>query len=130
MSIQKAIVDKAASKIAELELGKIEAQKQAQEGLVATLIDNALYMGLNVQRTKDAAKALSDANVQINLYKTALNNASAQVSNLSAGVEQDTNAQKNHNAELKVGTKEAEKEAEAFKKLEESVLNVKNTGKS
>ena len=35
-----------------------------------------------------------------------------------------------HNAELKAGTKEAEKEAEAFKKLEESVLNVKNTGKS
>ena len=130
LSIQKAIVDKAASKIAELELGKIEAQKQAQEGLGATLVDNVLYMGLNVQRTKDAAKALSDANAQINLYKTALNNASTQVANLSAGVEQDTNAQKNHNAELRTGTKEAEKEAEAFRKLEESVLNVKNTGKS
>lgn len=130
LSIQKAIVDKAASKIAELELGKIDAQKQAQEGLGATLVDNVFYMGLNVQRTKDAAKALSDANVQINLYKTALNNASAQVANLSAGVEQDTNAQKNHNAALKTGTKEAEKEAEAFKKLEESISNPKNTGKS
>ena len=130
LSIQKAIVDKAAAKIAELELSKIEAVKQAQEGVIATIVDEVAFMGLKVQRVKEGNKALEQADAQINLYKNALSSASSQVANLSKGVENDTEAQKLHNSALKAGTTEAEKEAEAFRKLEEAVSNPKNTGKS
>jgi len=130
LSIQKAIVDKAAAKIAELELSKIEAVKQAQEGVIATIVDEVAFMGLKVQRVKEGNKALEQADAQINLYKNALSSASSQVANLSKGVENDTEAQKLHNNVLKAGTNEAEKEAEAFRKLEEAISNPKNTGKS
>lgn len=130
LSIQKAIVDKAAAKIAELELSKIEAVKQAQEGVIATIVDEVAFMGLKVQRLKEGNKALEQADAQINLYKNALSSASSQVANLSKGVENDTEAQKLHNSALKAGTTEAEKEAEAFRKLEEAISNPKNTGKS
>jgi hypothetical protein len=130
LSIQKAIVDKAAAKIAELELSKIEAVKQAQEGVIATIVDEVAFMGLKVQRVKEGNKALEQADAQINLYKNALSSASSQVANLSKGVENDTEAQKLHNSALKAGTTEAEKEAEAFRKLEEAISNPKNTGKS
>ena len=130
LSIQKAIVDKAAAKIAELELNKIEAQRKAEEGLGAFIVDNLFYMGLKVQRTKEGNKAVAEAEAQINLYKNALNTATNEVANLSKVVENDTEAQKAHNATLKDGAKEAEKEAAAFKKLEESIANPQNTGKS
>jgi FtsZ-binding cell division protein ZapB len=130
LSIQKAIVDKAAAKIAELELSKIEAVKQAQEGVIATIVDEVAFMGLKVQRLKEGNKALDEADAQINLYKNALSSASSQVANLSKGVENDTEAQKLHNSALKAGTTEAEKEAEAFRKLEDAISNPKNTGKS
>ena len=130
LSIQKAIVDKAAAKIAELELSKIEAVKQAQEGVIATIVDEVAFMGLKVQRVKEGNKALEQADAQINLYKNALSSASSQVANLSKGVENDTETQKLHNSALKAGTTEAEKEAEAFRKLEEVISNPKNTGKS
>ena len=130
LSLQKAIVDKAAAKIAELELSKIEAVKKAQDGVIATIVDEVAFMGLKVQRLKEGNKALDEADAQINLYKNALSSASSQVANLSKGVENDTEAQKLHNSALKAGTTEAEKEAEAFKKLEEAISNPKNTGKS
>ena len=130
LSIQKAIVDKAAAKIAELELSKIEAVKKAQDGVIATIVDEVAFMGLKVQRVKEGNKALEQADAQINLYKNALSSASSQVANLSKGVENDTEAQKLHNSALKAGTTEAEKEAEAFRKLEEAISNPKNTGKS
>ena len=130
LSIQKAIVDKAASKIAEIELKRIEevsAAQASQNGLMKTLLGSriaaASSASTEVYINQKAAKATE-------LYTNAINKASSEVAKLGLQVEQDTNAQKNHNAELKAGTKEAEKEAEAFKKLEESVLNVKNTGKS
>jgi chromosome segregation ATPase len=119
LSIQKAIVDKAASKIAEIELGKIEAQKDAREGLGATLVDNLFYMGLNVQRTRESNAALAEADAQINLYKTALQNASIQVAELTPNVEAANNAQTNYNKGIKQGAKDAASLEKELKKLED-----------
>jgi chromosome segregation ATPase len=119
LSIQKAIVDKAASKIAEIELGKIEAQKDAREGLGATLVDNLFYMGLNVQRTKESNAALAEADAQINLYKTALQNASTAVAQLTPNVQAANNAQTNYNKGIKQGAKDAASLEKELKKLED-----------
>jgi chromosome segregation ATPase len=119
LSIQKAIVDKAASKIAEIELSKIEAQKDAQEGLGATLVDNLFYMGLNVQRTRESNAALAESDAQINLYKTALQNASAAVAQLTPNVEAANNAQTNYNKGIKQGAKDAASLEKELKKLED-----------
>lgn len=119
LSIQKAIVDKAASKIAEIELSKIEAQKDAQEGLGATLVDNLFYMGLNVQRTRESNAALAEADAQINLYKTALQNASTAVAQLTPNVEAANNAQTNYNKGIKQGAKDAASLEKELKKLED-----------
>lgn len=119
LSIQKAIVDKAASKIAEIELGKIEAQKDAREGLGATLVDNLFYMGLQVQRTRESNAALAEADAQINLYKTALQNASAAVAQLTPNVDAANTAQTNYNKGIKQGAKDAAALEKELKKLED-----------
>jgi len=119
LSIQKAIVDKAAAKIAEIELGKIEAQKDAREGLGATLVDNLFYMGLQVQRTRESNAALAEADAQINLYKTALQNASAAVAQLTPNVDAANTAQTNYNKGVKQGAKDAASLEKELKKLEE-----------
>lgn len=119
LSIQKAIVDKAASKIAEIELGKIEAQKDAREGLGATLVDNLFYMGLQVQRTRESNAALAEADAQINLYKTALQNASAAVAQLTPNVDAANTAQTNYNKGVKQGAKDAAALEKELKKLED-----------
>lgn len=119
LSIQKAIVDKAASKIAEIELGKIEAQKDAREGLGATLVDNLFYMGLQVQRTRESNAALAEADAQINLYKTALQNASSAVAQLTPNVDAANTAQTNYNKGVKQGAKDAAALEKELKKLED-----------
>ncbi len=119
LSIQKAIVDKAASKIAEIELGKIEAQKDAREGLGATLVDNLFYMGLQVQRTRESNAALAEADAQINLYKTALQNASSAVAQLTPNVDAANTAQTNYNKGVKQGAKDAASLEKELKKLED-----------
>jgi hypothetical protein len=130
LSIQKAIVDKAAAKIAEIELGKIEAQKDAREGLGATLVDNLFYMGLQVQRTRESNAALAEADAQINLYKTALQNASAAVAQLTPNVDAANTAQTNYNKGVKQGAKDAAEYEKAIKDLtakELELFNLRNT---
>ena len=130
LSLQKAIVDKAAAKIAELELGKIESVKKAQEGVIATIVDEVAFMGLKVQRLKEGNKALDEADAQINLYKNALGKAIDKVADLSKGVADDTEAQKTHNKELKQSAKDAAKAAKSLADLETKIQSVRNTGVS
>jgi hypothetical protein len=131
LAIQKAIADKAASKIAEIEIDKLEKLNQIQQkggAWYQKMLERTLpgYMA-SVNAANDV---ITEAENKTKLYQNAFKNASYAVADLSSVVEADTAAQKSHNTSLKDGTKDAEKAAAAFKKLEESVLGQKNTGGS
>jgi len=131
LAIQKAIADKAASKIAEIEIDKLEKLNQIQQkggAWYQKMLERTLpgYMA-SVNAANDV---ITEAENKTKLYQNAFKNASYAVADLSSVVEADTAAQKSHNSSLKDGAKDAEKAAAAFKKLEESVLGQKNTGGS
>lgn len=107
LSIQKAIVDKAAAKIAEIELKRIEDINEAQKsqnGLMKTLlgsrIANAAAAGTEVYINQNAATATQ-------LYTNAIRNAGDQVAMLTPKVDAANTSQKNYNTSLKQGAKDA-----------------------
>lgn len=119
LSIQKAIVDKAASKIAEIELKRIEDINEAQKsqnGLMKTLlgerIANAAAASTEVYINQNAAAATG-------LYTEAIKNASAAVAQLTPNVDAANTAQTNYNKGVKQGAKDAASLEKELKKLEE-----------
>lgn len=116
LSIQKAIVDKAASKIAEIELKRIEDINEAQKsqnGLMKTLlgerIAGAAAASTEVYINQNAAAATS-------LYTEAIKNASAAVAQLTPNVDAANTAQTNYNKSVKQGAKKAAKDLEDLNK--------------
>lgn len=119
LSIQKAIVDKAAAKIAEIELKRVEDINEAQKsqnGLMKTLlgerIANAAAASTEVYINQNAAAATG-------LYTEAIKNASAAVAQLTPNVDAANTAQTNYNKGVKQGAKDAASLEKELKKLEE-----------
>jgi chromosome segregation ATPase len=133
LSIQKAIVDKAAAKIAEIELKRIEDINEAQKsqnGLLKTVlgarIANAAAAGTEVYINQNAAEATK-------LYSDAIKNAGLQVAALTPKVDAANNSQKNYNNALKTGAKDAaslEKELAKLQKEIDKQGKVKGTGEN
>lgn len=133
LSIQKAIVDKAAAKIAEIELKRIEDINEAQKsqnGLLKTVlgarIANAAAAGTEVYINQNAAEATK-------LYSDAIKNAGLQVAELTPKVDAANNSQKNYNNALKTGAKDAaslEKEIAKLQKEIDKQGKVKGTGEN
>jgi chromosome segregation ATPase len=119
LSIQKAIVDKAASKIAEIELKRIEDINEAQKS------QNGLMKSLLGERIASAAAASTEVYINQNaaaatqLYTDAIKNASIQVAQLTPNVEAANNAQTNYNKGIKQGAKDAASLEKELKKLED-----------
>lgn len=119
LSIQKAIVDKAASKIAEIELKRIEDINEAQKS------QNGLMKSLLGERIAGAAAASTEVYINQNaaaatqLYTDAIKNASSQVAQLTPNVEAANNAQTNYNKGIKQGAKDAASLEKELKKLED-----------
>jgi hypothetical protein len=119
LSIQKAIVDKAASKIAEIELKRIEDINEAQKS------QNGLMKSLLGERVASAAAASTEVYINQNaaaatqLYTDAIKNASIQVAELTPNVEAANNAQTNYNKGIKQGAKDAASLEKELKKLED-----------
>jgi chromosome segregation ATPase len=119
LSIQKAIVDKAASKIAEIELKRIEDINEAQKS------QNGLMKSLLGERIASAAAASTEVYINQNaaaatqLYTDAIKNASLQVAELTPNVEAANNAQTNYNKGIKQGAKDAASLEKELKKLED-----------
>jgi chromosome segregation ATPase len=119
LSIQKAIVDKAASKIAEIELKRIEDINEAQKS------QNGLMKSLLGERIASAAAASTEVYINQNaaaatqLYTDAIKNASIQVAELTPNVEAANNAQTNYNKGIKQGAKDAASLEKELKKLED-----------
>jgi chromosome segregation ATPase len=119
LSIQKAIVDKAASKIAEIELKRIEDINEAQKS------QNGLMKSLLGERIASAAAASTEVYINQNaaaatqLYTDAIKNASLQVAQLTPNVEAANNAQTNYNKGIKQGAKDAASLEKELKKLED-----------
>jgi len=119
LSIQKAIVDKAASKIAEIELKRIEDINEAQKS------QNGLMKSLLGERIASAAAASTEVYINQNaaagtqLYTDAIKNASSQVAQLTPNVEAANNAQTNYNKGIKQGAKDAASLEKELKKLED-----------
>jgi hypothetical protein len=131
LSIKKAIADKAASKIAEIEIEKLDKLDQIRrEGgaWYQKMLERTLpgYMA-SVNAANDV---ITEAENKTKLYQNAFKNASFAVADLSKVVDNDTESQKAHNTSLKDSSKDAAKAAEEFKKLEAAVIGQKNTGKS
>jgi len=121
LSIQKAIVDKAAAKIAEIELKRIEDINEAQKsqnGLMKTVlgarIANAAAAGTEVYINQNAATATK-------LYTDAIKNAGNQVAMLTPKVDAANTSQKNYNTSLKQGAKDAETLDKQIAKLKEQI---------
>jgi len=121
LSIQKAIVDKAAAKIAEIELKRIEDINEAQKsqnGLMKTLlgsrIANASAAGTEVYINQNAATATQ-------LYTNAIKNAGDQVALLTPKVNEANDSQKNYNTSLKQGAKDAESLDKQIAKLQAAI---------
>ena len=121
LSIQKAIVDKAAAKIAEIELKRIEDINEAQKsqnGLMKTLlgsrIANAAAAGTEVYINQNAATATQ-------LYTNAIKNAGDQVALLTPKVNAANDSQKNYNTSLKQGAKDAESLDKQIAKLQAAI---------
>jgi hypothetical protein len=121
LSIQKAIVDKAAAKIAEIELKRIEDINEAQKsqnGLMKTLlgsrIANAAAAGTEVYINQNAATATQ-------LYTNAIKNAGDQVALLTPKVNEANDSQKNYNTSLKQGAKDAESLDKQIAKLQAAI---------
>lgn len=127
LSIQKAIVDKAAAKIAEIELKRIEDVNEAQKsqnGLLKTVlgarIANAAAAGTEVYINQNAAEATQ-------LYTNAIKNAGDQVAMLTPKVDAANNSQKNYNTSLKQGAKDA---ASLDKEIAKLQAAIDKTGKT
>lgn len=121
LSIQKAIVDKAAAKIAEIELKRIEDINEAQKsqnGLLKTVlgarIANAAAAGTEVYINQNAATATQ-------LYTNAIKNAGDQVAMLTPKVDAANTSQKNYNTSLKQGAKDAESLDKQVAKLQAAI---------
>ena len=121
LSIQKAIVDKAAAKIAEIELKRIEDINEAQKsqnGLMKTVlgsrIANAAAAGTEVYINQNAATATQ-------LYTNAIKNAGDQVALLTPKVNAANDSQKNYNTSLKKGAKDAESLDKQIAKLQAAI---------
>ena len=121
LSIQKAIVDKAAAKIAEIELKRIEDINEAQKsqnGLMKTVlgsrIANAAAAGTEVYINQNAATATQ-------LYTNAIKNAGDQVALLTPKVNAANDSQKNYNTSLKQGAKDAESLDKQIAKLQAAI---------
>jgi hypothetical protein len=121
LSIQKAIVDKAAAKIAEIELKRIEDINEAQKsqnGLMKTVlgsrIANAAAAGTEVYINQNAAAATQ-------LYTNAIKNAGDQVALLTPKVNEANDSQKNYNTSLKQGAKDAESLDKQIAKLQAAI---------
>ena len=121
LSIQKAIVDKAAAKIAEIELKRIEDINEAQKsqnGLMKTVlgsrIANAAAAGTEVYINQNAATATQ-------LYTNAIKNAGDQVALLTPKVNEANDSQKNYNTSLKQGAKNAESLDKQIAKLQAAI---------
>ena len=121
LSIQKAIVDKAAAKIAEIELKRIEDINEAQKsqnGLMKTVlgsrIANAAAAGTEVYINQNAATATQ-------LYTNAIKNAGDQVALLTPKVIEANDSQKNYNTSLKKGAKDAESLDKQIAKLQAAI---------
>jgi len=121
LSIQKAIVDKAAAKIAEIELKRIEDINEAQKsqnGLMKTVlgsrIANAAAAGTEVYINQNAATATQ-------LYTNAIKNAGDQVALLTPKVNEANDSQKNYNTSLKKGAKDAESLDKQIAKLQAAI---------
>lgn len=127
LSIQKAIVDKAAAKIAEIELKRIEDINEAQKsqnGLLKTVlgarIANAAAAGTEVYINQNAAEATQ-------LYTNAIKNAGNQVAMLTPKVDAANDSQKNYNTSLKQGAKDA---ASLDKEIAKLQAAIDKTGKT
>jgi len=124
LSIQKAIVDKAASKIAEIELKRIEDINEAQKS------QNGLMKSLLGERIASAAAASTEVYINQNaaaatqLYTDAIKNASIQVAELTPNVEAANNAQTNYNKGIKQGAKDAASLEKELKKLEDGFQKI------
>jgi hypothetical protein len=131
LSIQKAITDKAADKIAEIEIKKQERLNEirAKGGSVVERLGEVFRTGY-VVAINEVSDAITQAEEQTKFYNDAITAATNKISELTPEVEADTEAQKSHNTSLKDGAKDAAKAAEEFKKLEAAVLGQKNTGGS
>jgi hypothetical protein len=122
LSIQKAIVDKAAAKIAEIELKRIEHINQVQrEGASITQQFLGLTTATNAAQNEIAATN-SEAAAATQLYKNAIAGASLQVAELTPKVNAANDSQKNYNSELKQGAKDVESLEKQLIKLNEEIL--------
>lgn len=121
LSIQKAIVDKAAAKIAEIELKRIEEINQVQrEGASITNKFLGLTTATNAAQNQIAATN-AEAAASTQLYRDAIKNATLQVAELTPKVDAANTSQKNYNTSLKQGAKDAETLDKQIAKLQEQI---------
>jgi hypothetical protein len=126
LATQKAIVDLAATKIAEIELKRVEKiNKINRDG--ASIMGKFLAMTTATNAAQnEIAAANSEAEQATKLYQDALNNAQNKLSILTAKTVDAKTAQTDFNKSLKDTAKEQasiEKSAESAQKAQEDFLN-------
>jgi chromosome segregation ATPase len=120
LSIQKAIVDKAASKIAEIELGRIEKLNTLRrEGASILGQMRERFLPGYIASMNESNAVNDEAQAATQLYTDAIKNASSQVAQLTPNVEAANNAQTNYNKGIKQGAKDAASLEKQLKKLED-----------
>jgi len=132
LAMQKAIVDRAASKIAEIEIQRVERLNDIRnEGGSILGQMREKFMPGYIASVNESNAVNDEAKQSTSLYNEALKNAQNEITKITERVAAASDAQKNYNTNLKAGKKDAadlEKEITKLAAGLERIGKTKSTG--
>ena len=132
LAMQKAIVDRASARIAEIEGEKNEKlNKIRREGGSILGQMREKFMPGYIASVNESNQAIDEAETLTNLYRVEIDKAQKEIANILVRTTAATEAQKNYNTNLKAGKKEAadlEKEITKLAAGLERIGKTKSTG--
>jgi chromosome segregation ATPase len=132
LAMQKAIVDRAATKIAEIEIQRVERLNEIRnEGGSILGQMREKFMPGYIASVNESNAVNDEAKQSTSLYNEALKNAQNEITKITERVAAASDAQKNYNTNLKAGKKDAadlEKEITKLAAGLEKIGKTKSTG--
>jgi chromosome segregation ATPase len=132
LAMQKAIVDRAAAKIAEIEIQRVERLNEIRnEGGSILGQMREKFMPGYIASVNESNAVNDEAKQSTSLYNEALKNAQNEITKITERVAAASDAQKNYNTNLKAGKKDAadlEKEITKLAAGLEKIGKTKSTG--
>jgi chromosome segregation ATPase len=132
LAMQKAIVDRAATKIAEIEIQRVEKLNEIRnEGGSILGQMREKFMPGYIASVNESNAVNDEAKQSTSLYNEALKNAQNEITKITERVAAASDAQKNYNTNLKAGKKDAadlEKEITKLAAGLERIGKTKSTG--